>query len=249
MRNDLKVPQNRDLPPGRRRQRREHLVSEFSRTPQARRRRPSLVLAVAMGVIVLVAATVGVYAGWSRRGLPPSQTRSAGSSMWHFHDPRDMVATSDLVVLGTVTAIERGGVSDQGDVVYTTRLLHVAVDRRLFGTLDGETLVVEDLGWEKVDGQEVPWRVQGLIRLEIGERAFLFLRKDPGTGRFGFLSDQGGYRVEGTEIADTDRTDPMVQRIEDMSVPQLERLIAEAAADVRSGQLKPIPPGGRRQPR
>lgn len=60
--------------------------------------------------------------------------------------PGDMVATSDLVVLGTVTAVERDGESDQGDVVYTTRLLHVTVDKRLFGKPTGDPVVVEDLG-------------------------------------------------------------------------------------------------------
>jgi hypothetical protein len=90
--------------------------------------------------------------------------------------------------------------------------------------------------------------VKGMIRLEIGDRAVLFLRKDPTTGRFGLLSDQAGYLVEGPDIADTARTDPMVRRIEEMSVSELERLIDEAAAAVRRGELQPVPEGGRRRP-
>jgi hypothetical protein len=241
MNDDLKVPQARELAPGRRRQRREHLVSELDRMEHARGRRPNLLLAVTAGAVVLVAATVGLYAGWPGRSQNPPEGAGAATSRWHFSDPREMVATSDLVVLGTVTAVQRDGVSDQGDVVYTTRLLEVTVDKRLFGTLAGDPVVVEDLGWEKAGGREVPWRVEGMIRLEVGDRAVLFLHKDPTTGRYGLLSDQAGYRVEGPDIADTDRTDPTVRRIEDMSVSELERLIDEAAAAVRRGELEPKP--------
>jgi hypothetical protein len=248
MKDDLKVPLARGLPPRRRDQRKEHLISELSRMEHERRRRPNLVIAAAAGVIVLAAATVGVYSGWGRQSQSAPQSLGAGSSRWHFSDPRDMVATSDLVVLGTVTAVERAGVSDQGDVVYTTRLLHVKVEDRLFGKPTGDPVVVEDLGWEKAGGQEVPWRVQGMIRLEVGDRAVLFLRKEPSTGLFGLLSDQASYRVEGTDIADSDRTDPMVRRIEGMSVSELERLIDEAAAAVSRGELRPTPQGGRREP-
>jgi hypothetical protein len=207
-----------------------------------------VLLAVTGGVVLLVVAIVGVYAGWGGRSQNPPQSFAQGSSRWHFSDPKDMVATSDLVMLGTVTGVERDGVSDQGDVVYTTRLLHVTVDKRLFGTLSGDPVVVEDLGWEKAGGREVPWRMEGMIRLEVGDRAVLFLRKEPTTGRYGLLSDQAGYLVEGPDIADTARTDPMVRRIEEMGVSELERLIDEAAAAVRRGELQPIPEGGRRKP-
>jgi hypothetical protein len=247
MKDDLKVPPARDLPPGRRRQRREHLVTELNRMEHERRRRPKLLLAATAGVVVLVAASLGVHARWGGWNQNPPENLEA-SSRWYFSDPRDMVATSDLVVLGTVTAVERDGVSDQGDVVYTTRLLHVTVDKRLFGTMTSNPVIVEDLGWEKAGGRrEVPWRMQGMIRLEVGDRAILFLRKDPTTGRFGLLSPQAGYRVDGPNIADTDRTDLLVRRIEAMSVSELERLIDEAAAALRRGELEPIPEGGRRK--
>jgi hypothetical protein len=248
MKDDLKIPPARDLPPGHRRQRREHLLSELSRTEHERRRRPNVLLAVTAGVVLLVVAMVGVYAGWGGRSQIPPQNFAQGSSRYHFSDPMDMVATSDLAILGTVTGVERDGVSDQGDVVYTTRLLHVTVDKRLFGTLSGDPVVVEDLGWEKAGGREVPHRVDGMIRLEVGDRAVLFLRKEPTTGRYGLLSDQANYLVKGSDIADSDRTDAMVRRIEEMSVSELERLIDEAAAAVRRGELQPVPEGGRPKP-
>jgi hypothetical protein len=94
----------------------------------------------------------------------------------------------------------------------------------------------------------MPWRVKGMIRPEVGDRAVLFLHRERRTGRFGLISDQGGYRDEGADIADSDRTDPMVRRIEGMTVAELERMVDEAAAAVRRGELEPTPAGGRPKP-
>jgi hypothetical protein len=200
-----------------------------------------------LGVVALLVAALGGYAAWTWWNQTPSVGSSA-NYRWHFDDPRDMVATADLVILGKVTGAERGDVSDQGDVVYTSRRLQVAVERRLFGEPAGPVVIVDDLGWERSKGREVPWTAPEMIRLEVGDRAILFLRKEPATGLFGLLNDQAGYRVNGTDIADSDRSDDLVRRVEAMSVPELEQLIEEAAAAVRQGTLHPVPEGGRRRP-
>ena len=225
MKDDLRVP-----------------AAGISQLGPRRRRQPRLPVALATGVavVVVVACTV-----WSRqRPLPPPTAQA--NYPWHFSDPRDMVATSDLVVLATVTGVERGRVSDQGDVVKTTRLLHARVDEHLFGTPPVGFMTVEDLGWERSGGREVPWRDPRMIRLEVGDRAVLFLHGAATAGQLGLLDDQAGYRVVGADIADTDRTDPVVRRIEAMSVSELEQLVHEAAAAVRRGELEPVPEGGRR---
>jgi len=246
MSDDLMAPPARERAPGHQRERRALLVSQLRRG-DAGRRRPGLVRGSVLAMVVLLVAAVGGYAAWSWWNQAPSAGGSA-SYRWHFDDPNDMVATADLVVLGEVTAAERGAVSDQGDVVYTARRLQVTVERRLFGTPAGPVVVVNDLGWERSRGREVPWRIPGMIRLEVGDRAILFLREEPTTGLFELLNDQAGYRVDGTGIADSDRSDPLVRRVEAMSVPELERLIEEAAAAVRQGRLQPVPEGGRRRP-
>jgi hypothetical protein len=120
------------------------------------------------------------------------------------------------------------------------------VERRLFGKAAPQEVTVEDRGWTRIRGREDPWRVRGMLRLEVGDRAVLFLSEEPSSGRFGFLNDQAVYRVDGTDVADTDRTDPLVRQVEAMTVPELERLIEKAAAAVRRGTLQPVPEGGRR---
>ena len=92
----------------------------------------------------------------------------------------------------------------------------------------------------------MPWRDPQMLRLEVGDLAVLFLHRASTAGQFGLLNDQAGYRVVGADIADTDRTDPVVRRIEAMSVSELEQLVHEAAAAVRRGELEPVPEGGRR---
>jgi hypothetical protein len=162
---------------------------------------------------------------------------------WHFTDPRQLVASSELVVLGRVERVERGPASPQGDAVETIRYLHVKVEQRLYGRLSGDQVVLQDQGWLKIDGQpEKPFRLEGMIRLEAGDRAFLFLHKDPDTGFYEQLDDQAAYRVQGGEIIDSQRTDPMVRRIELMRDRDLVQLVTDTAAAIRRGEIKPARP-------
>src|SRR6266545_48792 len=153
-------------------------------------------------------------------------------------------AASVLLLLGTVERVDRGRSYDHGDEVETTRRLTVRVERRLAGTLAGDRVVVQDQGWIRVDGRpEVPFSLEGMLRLEAGDRALLFLRKDPQTGDWEQLNDQAAYRVQGTRILPSTRADPLVQRIEGKPLLELERLIAEAQAALERGDLEPTPPG------
>ena len=72
--------------------------------------------------------------------------------------------------------------SDQGDVVKTTRLLHARVDKHLYGTASVGSVTIEDMGWERTGGREVPWRDPVAVRLEVGDRAVLFLHRAAAAG-------------------------------------------------------------------
>jgi len=242
MHDDLTIPAARDLPPGRRRELQAHLLSELrylrsEREPFWRRRR-GVVVAAAASVLLLLG--VGGYRVWTA----PRPVVAEASFAWHFTDPRDLAATAPLIVLGTVERVDRGRSYDHGDEVETTRRLTVRVERRLAGTLAGDRVVVQDQGWIRVDGRpQVPFSLEGTLRLEAGDRALLFLRKDPQTGDWEQLNDQAAYRVQGTRILPSTRADPLVQRIEGKPLLELERLIAEAQAALERGDLEPTPPG------
>jgi hypothetical protein len=80
--------------------------------------------------------------------------------------------------------VDRGRVFDQGEETKTTRLLTVRIENWLAGGRTGDHLVIEDQGWIRRDGIEVPYRLQQMIRLEAGDRAYLFLRKPPGSAYY-----------------------------------------------------------------
>ena len=199
-----------------------------------------------------VVSVLGVASGDHHVGVDTKSQTTIGDGWpsedigwdgWHFTDPRQLVASSELVVLGRVERVERGPASPQGDAVETIRYLHVKVEQRLYGRLSGDQVVLQDQGWLKIDGQpEKPFRLEGMIRLEAGDRAFLFLHKDPDTGFYEQLDDQAAYRIQGGEIIDSQRTDPMVRRIELMRDRDLVQLVTDTAAAIRRGEIKPARP-------
>jgi hypothetical protein len=168
----------------------------------------------------------------------------------------ELVASADAVVVGRVTATSRGRILDEEDVVYTVMNVTLMVEQRWAGRLPTSTFTIERLGWERVarrpgwrgwfdDAGEREWRVDGELRLEQGDRGVLFLARESGRPGWSVLGPEGLYLVDGTELADTGRSDPTVRTIETMTVPELHASVAEAAAAVGRGELQPKrPPGG-----
>jgi hypothetical protein len=53
------------------------------------------------------------------------------------------------------------------------------------------------------------------------------------------LAPEGLYLIDGAEVVDTDRSYPLVRKVESMTVAQLQGAVADAVAAVRRGELKP----------
>lgn len=80
MRDNLRVPTERDLPPGRLALRKEHLVNEISRTKGSSRRRVSLAILVPAGVLLLGASAIAAnYLIFP----PPSEEVAASVACYH----------------------------------------------------------------------------------------------------------------------------------------------------------------------
>jgi hypothetical protein len=174
----------------------------------------------------------------------------------HHDNVGELVASADAVVVGRVAQTSRGRILDQEDVVYTIMNVEVAVDQTWAGRMPTSAFTIERFGWEQVArrpgwrgwfdfaGERV-WRVEGELRLEDGDRGVFFLAGESGSPGWSVLGPEGLYLVDGEVLADTGRADPTVRRVESMSVAELERAVAEAAAAVRRGELQPKrPPGG-----
>lgn len=200
----------------------------------------------ALGVLLMACSTLFAgCAGSTADTAPGTEEETAEAAFgWEFSDPRDLVATAQLIVLGTVERVDRGRVFDQGEEVQTTRLLTVRVEKRLAGRLAGDHVVIEDQGWIRRDGKEVPFRLQRMIRLEAGDRVYLFLRRPPGSRYYEQLNHQAAYRLQGTDLAESSRTDAMARLVEQMDAGQLETLIGHALTEVRKGTRHATPRGG-----
>lgn len=122
--------------------------------------------AAAVAGVLLAAAACG-----SQPAVPAAQEKPdtiAHAGRWHYHftSLEDLVATSDLVVVGEVTAIERGRVQPADDPHSGIGLRYVtlAVSETLRGSAPGATVVIEEAGYD-ADGSfeldDMPWSLLG----------------------------------------------------------------------------------------
>lgn len=162
---------------------------------------------------------------------------------WEFTEPKELVATAPVIVLGTVERVDRGRVLDKGEETETTRLLTVRIEKRLAGRVTADHLVIEDQGWVRLDGKEVPFRLAGMLRLETGDRAYLFLRRSPGSSYYEQLNHQAAYRLQGNRLAASSRDDAMTRLVELMTADQLEQLIGQGLTEVKEGRRRATPAG------
>lgn len=87
-------------------------------------------------------------------------------------DERQLLATSEVVVVGTVTAIESGEGSSGGIQTY----VHVQPSRVIKGNIGREPLVIREPGGSI--GERREW-VYGAPEFWVGERSLLFLSRNP----------------------------------------------------------------------
>jgi hypothetical protein len=143
-----------------------------------------------------------------------------------------MVATSDLVVRGTVRKVEPGRVVGEGDASIQFAQVTLAVDRVLFGQFDATRVVLEEYGLErghpsKVDDAGVYFLrrktdAPDFYRLVNSQARFL----DNGNGGLIALDDEATW----------------VKAIEAQSLSQLESDVEAAATAVAEGKIQPAKP-------
>ena len=167
----------------------------------------------------------------------------------------ELVASADAVVVGRVLETSRGRVLDQEDVVYTMMNARVAVEQVWAGQMPAAAFTIERFGWEEVArrpgwrgwfdfGGERAWQIEGDLRIEEDDRGVFFLAQDQRPPGWYVLGLEGVFLIDGPEVVDTDRSDPLVRTVEPMTVAQLQGAVADAAAAVRRGELKPKRPSG-----
>ena len=134
--------------------------------------------------------------------------------LFYFSSLPEMVATSDLVIEGTVKSVEPGRVVGEGDAAIQFGQVTLSVNRVLFGKIEFSSVVLEEFGLESGHPSQV------------GDHGVYFLtQKNDGHGPqfFRIVSSQGRFLDDGRGglVAPSDEAD-WVKAVEGESLSQLE---------------------------
>jgi len=169
-------------------------------------------------------------------GLPDEPEEHLAVRSPIFSGPASMAVESDLVVLGTVTAIDEGRAVGEGAEQIRYRDVTIDVETVYLSRLESkpEQVVVQEIGWangKAVENSDMPWSVKG-------QRGYFFLQKDV-PNRFGYLGSQARVWVdEGMLHSGGDHDLKAVHRVNGLTPDQFGVEVTEAAAKVSSQRLE-----------
>ena len=154
--------------------------------------------------------------------------------LFSFESLPQMVASSDLVIEGTVQKVEPGRVVGEGHGAIQFGQVTVSVNRVLFGKIEPLRIVLEEYGLEYGRPSQV------------GDHGVYFLtQKNDGHGPqfFRIVNSQGRYLDDGKGglVAPNDEAD-WVKAIEGESLSQLQSDVKDACRAVAEGRVEPAKP-------
>jgi hypothetical protein len=191
----------------------------------------TVVLAASMLALAATACSVASEGGGGPR------LRFSSRDVYTFDSLAKMVATSDLVIVGTVKAVEEGRTVGPPAEAVKYVDAELRVEEVLKGSPGGNAVTVETL--ELDDGGGLPWRSRG-------QRVLLFLsltRDAGGAGRYHPTNGQSLYTLEGEDIRTT-RNDPLPIRVAARSLSQMRADVEEANRQIARGEVSPEPRRG-----
>jgi hypothetical protein len=206
--------------------------------PQRHRNAAVGVVLVAITLLLAASAVAG-----SRSGQVHTHRKVVileGGEAFHFEDLASMVATSAAVVRGSVVGSSRGKVIDEKEVTYTRKLLDIQVEETLAGQPTGPHAQVEVSGWRQVDGEaETDLRLADERSVDVGDQGIFFLYDFEHDGRYGMVNTQGVYLADAEQVRDSHRTDPLVRKLEALTMAGLIQRVQQAEDAVKAGDVKP----------
>ena len=159
--------------------------------------------------------------------------------VYMFTSTAEMVATADLVVVGTVLEVRPGeiGPADSPEEQIETLEAVVRIDEVLKGRAPGGPVVLETIDQAYTAGN-TEWRCPG-------ERALLFLsRSTEKPGGFYITNySQSAYVLRDARFIPAVHDgleDPVVQKVENLSLPELRHEVENPKAKIQRGEVKPL---------
>jgi hypothetical protein len=168
---------------------------QYERTSVVRSIRYSFLWLV--GVVVVMAG--GCQARPDASDLAP---RSSATSMpvvahsaWvhHFTKLADLVEAADAVVVGRIIGEGRGPITGPEGEQIQDRLLYLAVEERLAGSLPRSVVIPAEQGWLLLPEGERPFVVDGTQRLSPGDRGLFAVVKRQAGPYYRIINDQGAF--------------------------------------------------------
>jgi hypothetical protein len=187
--------------------------------------------------VAIVVVAVAVIIASRDHDPEPAPLDVEATSIYQFSSLDEMVAASDAIVVGRVTATERGRlVGDPANGGVISRLVTVTVDEVLAGVA-GATIVVEEEGWLTDD---TPITVNGVAASKVGDEGvwFLDMNDDAELPSFLVINSQGRFLFAdgGTDVGTVkggDQRDSLVQQLQRQSPAQLVTSARTSVANVR----------------
>jgi hypothetical protein len=152
--------------------------------------------------------------------------------LFHFDSLPQMVATSDLVIEGTVQSVEPGRVVGSGEAAIQFAQVTLSVNRPLFGSIDSTGVVIEEYGLESSRPSQV------------GDHGVYFLHQKTDAPQFyRLVNSQGRFLEDGKGgLVALDHEASWVKVIENQSLSELETEVQAAARAVAEGRVEPAKP-------
>lgn len=199
----------------------------------------AVAVAVLTGVLINLGDESRRPAGDGTRAAPlagPS-TRATSREFFNFEDLDTMVATSSLVVEGTVIALEPGRQVGEGhdQEGYTNAILRI--EEVLAGSTSEKTLAIEEL----TSAAGSPIVLDGVEWSRVGDQGIYFLRRKPGD-LYTLISSQGRYLESGDgRLKGANEQDALVKALSQLDRDTVKAEVRRGKRAVDSGSVDPLP--------
>jgi hypothetical protein len=209
---------------------------------------PALLVATVAAVFTVRLAATDTRAADGERQSTSASGESAAegevvnvdaTSLYTFATLDEMVAASDVIVVGTVAATERGRlVGDPANGGVVSRVVTVSVDEFILdrsASSDGggtDAVRIEEEGW-LVDGRSVV--VNAMAPTAVGERAVWFLDRlegDP-VSTYLVINSQGRFVAEQSGTRGGDQRDALVRQLQQYPFDDVVNLVKSTAKEQR----------------
>lgn len=158
--------------------------------------------------------------------------------LFDFTSLEQMLATSDVVIAGTVLDVEPGRVvGSEADPVQLLQLT-INVDEILYGDLptgSAQTILVEESAGSLEGAQETV----GIYGSKAGDNGFYFLGWKDGTSYYYLVNSEGRFLIESGRVVASNQLDAWALELEQLTPDQLKERIAQAVRAVEAGDVQP----------